>query len=274
MLRLPEGFEGSVYVDSADVVDVQQGVGYSFTFETWIDSSGNKRCIAKCSGDCKHVQAPQELPVIVKHEFRVTKRGELQQREAAFRRAIGGAVSLPCDAVEIIHAAYSLDGLAADIFTKAFPHLLQAHRSQLPAIAAAAARCARRRWFSRALAARDVLARFVLSAVVRTIKLRVVAGTALVWGTLQRACLRAQYSSLIAASALIGAYLRKKIVFWEVSRRWRATDVVVRKFRQKKRWLAWRRFVACTEQLRVLMQRLLPFTHLRRLKQALYFIQR
>jgi hypothetical protein len=198
----------------------------------------------------------------------------LAGKEAAFRRAISGAGSLPGEAFEVMHAAYSLDGLAVDIFTRTFPHLLNDHRRQLPVIAAATRRCVRSRWFATAKAAQHVLAKYMASFFVRDINRRIVTSTMLVWGMLQRAALHLQYSAMIAASVIIGGYLRKKIVFWEVARRWRATDIVVRKFRQKQRWLAWRKFVAFMNQIRVLIQRLLPYTRLRRWKQAVAHINR
>jgi hypothetical protein len=73
---------------------------------------------------------------------------------------------------------------------------------------------------------------------------------------------------MVAASAIINGYLRKRIVFWEVARRWRATDIVIRKFRRKQRWMAWRTFVGSMNQIRVLLQRLLPYTRMFFIKQA------
>jgi hypothetical protein len=268
MLWLPDDFKGQVYLDSVEVVDLLSGLGYSFNFETWIDSAANKRSTAHSSSDGKHVQPPQDLPVIAKHEIRGATRGELERKEAALRRFLCGAGSLPGDAFEIMHSAHSLDGLAADIFTKAFPYRLKNHQEQLPVISAATSRCFRMRAHSRALAARDALVKFVSSAVVRALNQQIVRSTALLWGMMQRAALRAQYSVMIGASMRICGYLRKKIVFWEVARRWRATDVVVRKFRRRQRWIAWKKFVRAMNQIRVLLQRLLPYTRLVSLKQS------
>jgi hypothetical protein len=273
MLGLPDGFEGKVYLDSADVVDLLLGLGYTFVFETWIDSSANKRSTALCSSEGKQVQSPRDLPIIVKHEFRVAARGDLGRQETALRRAVSGVGSLPGEAFEILHAAYSLDGLSADIFTKALPHLLNAHRYQLPVIAAAASRCIRSRWFARANAACLVLGKYLASALVRNFNRRVMTSTMLIWGKLQRSALRLQYSSMLAAITIIDGYLRKNIVFWEVARRCRATDVVIRKFRRRQRWLAWRKFVASMNQIRVLIQRLLPYTRMLRWKQQAAYIQ-
>lgn len=268
MLWLPDDFKGKVYLDSVEVIDTLNGLGYSFSFETWIDSEANKRSTAHSNSDGKHVQPPQDLPVIVKHEIRGATRGDLERREAALRRFLCGAASLPGDAFEIMHSAYSLDGLAADIFTKAFPYRLKNHQEQLPVIAAATSRCFRMRAHSRALVARDTLVKFVSSAVVRALNRQIVGSTALVWGMMQRAALQAQYSIMIGASMRICGYLRKKIVFWEVARRWRATDIVVRKFRRRQRWMAWKKFVRAMNQIRVLLQRLLPYTRLVSLKQS------
>jgi hypothetical protein len=193
MLFLPDGFEGKVYLDSAEVIDVQQGMGYTFAFETWLDSAANRRSTAICSSEGRQVQEPQDLPVVVKHELRVAARGDLERKLAAVRNALGGAGSLPGYAFEILYTAYSLDGLAADIFTQAFPHRLTAHRHQLPVIAAAASRCVRSRWFASANAARHTLAKFISSALVRDINRRFVISTVLVWGRLQSCALRRQY---------------------------------------------------------------------------------
>jgi hypothetical protein len=273
MLWLSDEIQGKVYLDSADVIDVHRGVGYYFSFEKWIDSTGIKLCVSKCSGDGEPAQPPQDLPITVKHELRAKTRDGLAQKDAALRRFLSGTGSFPSGSFEIIHSAYSLDGLAADIFTKAFPYFLISHQRQLSMLAAVMRRCARIGWYSKALVARDTLVTYVASAVVRLINQNRLISNVLIWGMLQRAAVRAQYSSMIAASSLICGYMRKKCVFWEIGRRWRATDIVVRKIRQRQRWRAWRKFVTFMNQIRVLIQRLLPHSRLLRLKQAVALIR-
>jgi hypothetical protein len=132
----------------------------------------------------------------------------------------------------------------------------------------------RSRAYSRLLVARDALVKFASSAIIRARTRQIVASTALLWVMIQRAALRTQYSFMIGASARICGYLRKHIVVWEVARRCRATDVVVRKYRCRQRWVAWRKFVHAMNQIRVLLQRLLPRTRLLSLKQGVAHINR
>jgi len=273
MLWLSDGVQGKVYLDSADVIDVHRGVGYYFSFEKWIDSSGAKLSTAHCNSDGQLVRPPQDLPITVKHELRAKTREDLARKEAALRRFLSGTGLFPSEAFEIIHSAHSLDGLASDIFSKAFPHHLSCHHLQLSMLAAAMRRCVRVGWYSKALVARDTLVTYVASAVVRAINQKRLASNVFIWGMLQRAAMRAEYASMVAASSLICGYLRKKCVFWEIGRRWRATDILVRKIRQRQRWRAWRKFVAFMNQLRVLIQRLLPYGRLLQLKRAVAHIQ-
>jgi hypothetical protein len=217
---------------------------------------------------------PQELPITVKHEIREASTGNLARKEAALRKFICGGGSLSKDAFQIIHLSRSLDGLAVDIFTQAFPHLLLSHRLHLPTLAAAASRCVAARRYSNILRSQRVLIKYVVSAVVRAMNRRISSSNSFLWDMLQRAAVRAQYVAMTSASALICAFIRKRIVVWEVTRRWRATDVVVRKFRQKQRWLAWRKFVAFMNQIRVLLQRLLPYSRMCSYKRSVALMQR
>lgn len=261
-------------MDSADVVDVRLGLRHRFNFETWVDCAGSKHAAASCSGDGHLVQSPQELPIIVKHQIREASAQHLARKEAALRKFVCGGGSLHKDAFLIIHSSYSLDGLAADIYTQASPHLLSPHHLHLPALAAATSRCVAARRYCNTLISQRVLMKYVISAVVRAMNQRHASSNSFLWGMLQRAAVRAQYVSMNAASTTVCGYLRKRIVVWEVTRRWRATDVVVRKFRQKQRWLAWRKFVAFMNQIRVLLQRLLPYSRLRSYRQSAALLQR
>jgi hypothetical protein len=273
-VRLPEAFEGKVYLDHADVVDVHLGTSHRFDFESWMDATGTKLCAARCSGSGRVVQLPQELPVTVKHEVRCATAGALAAAIAALRGFVCGAGSIPAEAIEIIHSAYSLDGLAADVFTKAHPHMISAHLTHLPALAAAMRCRVAGAKYSQQINARGVLVKYFASAVVRSINQRRALSNLFLWGMLQRAVVRGQYACMVTCSSVICAHMRKRIVGWEVSRRWRATDVVVRKYRQKQRWRAWKTFVAFMNQIRVLLQRLLPYTRLQRLKQSVALAQR
>ncbi len=255
------------------MIDMRLGLRHRFIFETWIDSAGNRLGSAQC-GSGVLVQLPQEPAITMKHEMRDATSGGLARRQAALHKFASGCGSIHKEAVEIIHIARSLDGLAADVFTKAHPHLLSAHMLHMPVLAAAA-RCyiARFRYCS-SLASQRVLVKYFASAVVRAMNHSRVRSSVFLWGMFQRAAVRVQHSFMIAASLRICSHLRKRIVVWEVSRRWRATDVVVRKFRQKQRWRAWRKFVSFMNQIRVLIQRLLPYSRLRIVKQAFACVQR
>ena len=273
-MRLPEAFDGKVYLDYADVIDVHTGLSHRFDFESWIDATGTKLCVACCTGGGRVVQLPRELPITVKHELRAATAGALAAALTALRRFVSGAGSLPIEAIEIIHSAHSLDGLAADVFTKAHPHMISKHRAHLPALAAAMLRSVATAKYSQRMAARGVLVKYFASAVVRTINQSRASSNLFLWCMLQRAVVRGQYECMVTCSSVICAHMRKRVVGWEVSRRWRATDVVVRKYRQKQRWRAWKTFVTFMNQIRVLLQRLLPFTRLRRMKQSVALAQR